>query len=106
MLWAAASVVLLIVVLVAILLSRRRFAPADVVRASFLASAVLAPIALVGGALSLLPNATFGTYLVVLPFAVAYVFWLDLTFGVSARLVRIGPRSRRPAPPDDAGAES
>jgi hypothetical protein len=92
MIWAGATVVVLVAALAAFLSTRRRFSTGNVLSSSVLSAVALAPIALAGGALSLLPDPSFGTYLAVLPFGIAYVFWLDLTLGVSARLARIGPR--------------
>ena len=107
MIWAGGAVLLLVLVEIAFLFSRRRFETGDVLRCALLSAVILSPPALAGGAISLLPNVSFSSYLAVLPITIAFAFWLDLTFGVAARMGRIPTRRRsapRPAGSDADGA--
>ena len=95
MIGAAAVVLGLILALAVFLFTRRRFSPGNVVGSAVKFVGVLAPIAVLAGAVSLLPRPTLGTYLVVLPVGIAYLFWLDLTHGVSARMSKFPARRQR-----------
>jgi hypothetical protein len=83
---------------VAALLLVASFVPSRVrghARAILLGAAILAPPAAVGALLARHGRGEPGTWLLLFPLTFAWLAFIDLRFGVAARLARLGARAGR-----------